>query len=59
MPSQPKQTSYRDAGVDVERGDAFVERIKAKVASTYTDRVMAGVGGFAALYGPMLMKQRL
>ncbi|MDP2204878.1 MAG: phosphoribosylformylglycinamidine cyclo-ligase [Alphaproteobacteria bacterium] len=47
---QPKQTSYRDAGVDVERGDAFVERIKAKVASTYTDRVMAGVGGFAALY---------
>lgn len=50
MPSQPKQTSYRDAGVDVERGDAFVERIKTKVASTYTDRVMAGVGGFAALY---------
>lgn len=44
------QTSYRDAGVDVERGDAFVERIKAKVATTYTDRVMAGVGGFAALY---------
>lgn len=52
MQSQPKakQTSYRDAGVDVDRGDAFVERIKAKVASTYTDRVMAGVGGFAALY---------
>lgn len=47
---QPKQTSYRDAGVDVERGDAFVERIKAKVASTYTDRVRAGVGGFAALF---------
>lgn len=48
---QPQaKTSYRDAGVDVERGDAFVEKIKAKVTSTYTDRVMAGVGGFAALY---------
>ncbi|HRI75713.1 MAG TPA: phosphoribosylformylglycinamidine cyclo-ligase [Alphaproteobacteria bacterium] len=44
------QTSYRDAGVDVERGDAFVERIKSKVAGTYNNRVMAGVGGFAALY---------
>lgn len=49
VPSQA-QTSYRDAGVDVERGDAFVERIKSKVARTYNDRVMAGVGGFAALY---------
>lgn len=48
--STPNKISYKDAGVDVERGDAFVERIKSRVASTYTDRVVAGVGGFAALY---------
>ena len=41
---------YKQAGVDIERGDAFVESIKKKVESTYTDRVFAGVGGFAGLY---------
>src|SRR5690606_22448078 len=45
-----QKTSYRDAGVDVERGDEFVERIKAKVKSTYGARVVSGIGGFAALY---------
>jgi len=48
--AQPQKTSYRDAGVDVERGDAFVERIKEKVKSTYGARVVSGIGGFAALY---------
>jgi phosphoribosylformylglycinamidine cyclo-ligase len=42
--------TYKDAGVDIERGDEFVERIKGKVRSTYGPRVMSGVGGFAALY---------
>ena len=42
--------SYKDAGVDIDAGDAFVERIKAKVRTTYNDRVVSGVGGFAALY---------
>ena len=42
--------SYKDAGVDIEKGDALVERIKAKVKSTYGERVEAGVGGFACLY---------
>ena len=41
---------YKQAGVDIERGEAFVERIKAKVRSTYDKRVLAGVGGFAGLY---------
>ena len=48
--AQAQKTSYRDAGVDVERGDAFVERIKEKVKSTYGARVVSGIGGFAALY---------
>jgi phosphoribosylformylglycinamidine cyclo-ligase len=43
-------TSYKDAGVDIEKGDLFVERIKKKVLSTYNDRVYQGVGGFASLY---------
>ncbi len=48
--TQAQKITYKDAGVDIERGDEFVERIKSKVRSTYGDRVVSGVGGFAALY---------
>ncbi len=41
---------YKAAGVDVEKGDYFVEKIKKVVGSTYNDRVISGVGGFSALY---------
>lgn len=41
---------YKAAGVDVEKGDLFVEKIKRFIGDTYTDRVVSGVGGFAALY---------
>ncbi|RLA63373.1 MAG: hypothetical protein DRQ88_12505, partial [Epsilonproteobacteria bacterium] len=42
--------SYKDSGVDIEKGEALVERIKKKVKGTYGSRVRAGVGGFACLY---------
>ena len=42
--------SYKDAGVDVEKGDRFVKQIKKMADFTYTDRVVEGVGGFCALY---------
>lgn len=42
--------TYKDAGVDIEKGDALVEKIKLKVKSTYGSRVRSGVGGFACLY---------
>lgn len=42
--------SYKDSGVDIEKGDALVEKIKGKVKSTYGKRVIGGVGGFACLY---------
>jgi len=42
--------NYKEAGVDIEKGDAFVERIKKKVKSTYNKNVVAGVGGFSCLY---------
>jgi phosphoribosylformylglycinamidine cyclo-ligase len=41
---------YKSAGVDVEKGDLFVEKIKRFVGETYTERVLDGVGGFAALF---------
>jgi phosphoribosylformylglycinamidine cyclo-ligase len=42
--------TYKDAGVDIDAGDAFVEKIKARVAQTCGPRVVSGVGGFACLY---------
>jgi phosphoribosylformylglycinamidine cyclo-ligase len=41
---------YKSAGVDIEKGDLFVDKIKSLVGSTYNDRVISGVGGFSALY---------
>ncbi len=42
--------SYKDSGVDIEKGDLFVERISKMVKSTYNQQVVSGVGGFCALY---------
>jgi phosphoribosylformylglycinamidine cyclo-ligase len=42
--------SYKDSGVDVQKGEELVDKIKAKVKSTYNSRVYEGVGGFACLY---------
>ena len=42
--------TYKDAGVDVEKGDAFVSKISRFIRDTYDSRVISGVGGFAALY---------
>ena len=41
--------TYRDAGVDIDAGDALVERIKPLVARVRRPEVLAGVGGFGAL----------
>ena len=42
--------TYKDAGVDVEGGNRFVKKIAPFVRSTFTDRVLADIGGFGALY---------
>ncbi len=42
--------SYRDAGVDIDAGDRLVERIKPLAARTRRDGVLAGIGGFGALF---------
>jgi phosphoribosylformylglycinamidine cyclo-ligase len=41
--------SYRDAGVDIEAGDALVEAIKPHARKTMRPEVLAGIGGFGAL----------
>ena len=42
--------TYRDAGVDIDAGDALVDRIKPLAAKTMRDGVMGGIGGFGALF---------
>lgn len=42
--------TYKNAGVDIDAGDALVEKIKARVQRTCGERVISGVGGFACLY---------
>src|SRR3990167_9398434 len=41
--------SYKDAGVDIEAGDALVDRIKSVAKRTTRPEVMGGLGGFGAL----------
>ena len=48
--SQTQGLSYRDAGVDMEAGDALVERIKPMAKKTMREGVLAGIGGFGALF---------
>lgn len=45
-----KPLSYRDAGVDVDAGNALVERIRPAVESTLRPEVLAGLGGFGGLF---------
>jgi phosphoribosylformylglycinamidine cyclo-ligase len=44
-----KRLSYRDAGVDIDAGDALVEAIKPFAKRTLRREVMGGIGGFGAL----------
>jgi phosphoribosylformylglycinamidine cyclo-ligase len=42
--------SYRDAGVDIEAGDALVEQIKPYAKRTMRPEVLGGIGGFGSLF---------
>ena len=42
--------SYKDAGVDIDAGNAFVDAIKADVKSTFDKNVIGGIGSFAGAY---------
>jgi len=49
MTDQNKSLSYKDAGVDIDAGNALVNNIKGVVKKTRRPEVMGGLGGFAGL----------
>jgi phosphoribosylformylglycinamidine cyclo-ligase len=49
-PPAPVPLTYRDAGVDIDAGNAVVERIKPLVRRSFRPEVMGGLGGFGALF---------
>ncbi|GGW49250.1 phosphoribosylformylglycinamidine cyclo-ligase [Alishewanella tabrizica] len=49
MSEHNSSLSYKDAGVDIDAGNALVERIKGAVKRTTRPEVMGGLGGFGAL----------
>jgi len=54
----PSGLSYRDAGVDIDAGDALVQRIKPLAKKTLRPGVLGGLGGFGALFELDLNKYR-
>ena len=45
-----KHLTYREAGVDIEAGEALVERIRPMAQRTMRPEVLGGIGGFGALF---------
>ncbi|MDZ7641217.1 MAG: phosphoribosylformylglycinamidine cyclo-ligase [Desulfurivibrio sp.] len=45
-----KGSRYAEAGVDIDKGNEFVERIKPLVSATFRSGVMTGIGGFGGLF---------
>ncbi len=49
-PPENTHLSYKDAGVDIDAGNALVERIKSVAQRTRRPEVLTGLGGFGALF---------
>jgi phosphoribosylformylglycinamidine cyclo-ligase len=45
-----KKLTYKDAGVDIDRADMFVESLKSIVKPTFRHEVLSGIGGFGSLF---------
>lgn len=50
MTNSKNSITYADAGVDIDAGNALVERIKPAAKRTKRPGVMSGLGGFGALF---------
>jgi len=48
--NRPETLSYRDAGVDIDAGDAFIDVIKPIAKATQREGCLSGLGGFGALF---------
>jgi len=46
--NEPKKSKYSEAGVDIDKGNTFIEEIKEIVASTHQRGVLGGIGGFSS-----------
>lgn len=53
-----RDQAYKAAGVDIQAGNALVERIKKHAASTRTKGVIGDLGGFGGLFKPVLANYR-
>lgn len=53
-----KKTTYKDAGVDIDRANTFVERIKPLIKTASRREVMSGIGGFGGLFHLDISKNR-
>jgi len=49
-PSAPRPLTYRGAGVDIDAGDRLIENIRPHAKRTMRAGVLAGIGGFGALF---------
>lgn len=56
MKQDTQPITYKDAGVDTEKGQEFVKNIKRMVHSTHSDKVLGGLGGFAAAFDANFLK---
>ncbi|HIP39761.1 MAG TPA: phosphoribosylformylglycinamidine cyclo-ligase, partial [Desulfocapsa sulfexigens] len=48
--SEAKQAKYSEAGVDIDKGNEFVDGIKDIVKSTQQRGVLNDIGGFSSLF---------
>jgi len=48
--NSPTNSKYSEAGVDIDKGNEFVEKIKSTVASTHQRGVLSDIGGFSSLF---------
>lgn len=51
-----QEITYKDSGVDTEKGVQFIKNIKSMVHSTHHKNVLGGLGGFAAAYSAGFLK---
>ena len=57
-PGEKPSLSYKDAGVDIDAGNALIEKIKPHAAKTRRPEVLAGLGGFGSLFELPLERYR-
>lgn len=50
------EVTYKDSGVDIEKGEEAVKRIKSIVRNTFSLKVVSDIGGFGGLYDVSFLK---